>query len=76
MKFALGRKLQMTQLFDENGVVHPVTAVMLEPLKVTLLRTKERDGYDAVQVQYGKQKKEQTAAEGKKKSISQSCNEE
>ena len=67
MKFALGRKLQMTQLFDENGVVHPVTAVMLEPLKVTLLRTKERDGYDAVQVQYGKQKKEQTAAEGKKK---------
>lgn len=67
MKFALGRKLQMTQLFDENGVVHPVTAVMLEPLKVTLLRTKDRDGYDAVQVQYGKQKKEQTAAEGKKK---------
>lgn len=44
----------MTQLFDENGVVHPVTAVMLEPLKVTQLRTADRDGYEAVQVGYGK----------------------
>ena len=57
MKFALGRKLQMTQLFDENGIVHPVTAIMLEPLTVTLLRTAERDGYDAVQVGYGVRKK-------------------
>ena len=50
MKFVVGRKLQMTQLFDEEGVVCPVTAVALEPLQVTLLRTADRDGYDAVQV--------------------------
>ena len=43
----------MTQIFDENGVVHPVTAVALEPMKVAQLRTKERDGYEAVQVGYG-----------------------
>lgn len=53
MKFVLGRKLQMTQLFDENGVVRPVTVVALEPLEVSLCRTHERDGYEAVQVQYG-----------------------
>ena len=53
MKIALARKLQMTQIFDENGMVQPVTAVMLEPLWVTLTRTKERDGYEAVQVCFG-----------------------
>ena len=53
MKFVLGRKLQMTQLFDENGIVQPVTVVALEPLEVSLCRTHERDGYEAVQVRYG-----------------------
>ena len=46
----------MTQLFDENGIVRPVTAIVLEPLTVTLLRTTDRDGYDAVQVEYGDKK--------------------
>ena len=46
----------MTQLFDEEGIVYPVTAVALEPLKVTLLRTTERDGYDGVQVHYGEKR--------------------
>ena len=53
MKFVLGRKLQMTQLFNENGIVQPVTVIALEPLEVSLCRTHERDGYEAVQVQYG-----------------------
>ena len=57
MKFALGRKLQMTQLFDEDGVVYPVTAVEVEPSTVTLLRTADRDGYEAVQVGYGARSK-------------------
>ena len=57
MKFVLGRKLQMTQLFDDNGIVHPVTIVMLEPLKVTNVKTSARDGYEAVQVGYGKKVK-------------------
>ncbi|MCY4577034.1 MAG: 50S ribosomal protein L3 [Candidatus Kaiserbacteria bacterium] len=56
MKFVLGRKLQMTQLFDENGIVRPVTVVALEPLEVSLCRTDTRDGYEAVQVQYGDDK--------------------
>ena len=63
MKFVLGRKLQMTQLFDENGVVRPVTVVALEPLEVSLCRTDERDGYEAVQVQYGDGKKKQQRKE-------------
>ena len=59
----LGRKLQMTQLFDENGVVRPVTVVALEPLEVSQFRTTERDGYEAVQVQYGDSKKKQRRRE-------------
>ena len=57
MKFVVGRKLQMTQLFGEDGVVQPVTAVALEPLEVALCRSTDRDGYEAVQVQYGDSKK-------------------
>lgn len=57
MKFAIGRKLQMTQLFGEDGMVKPVTVIALEPLEVTMCRTQERDGYEAAQVEYGKKKK-------------------
>lgn len=53
MKFAMARKLQMTQIFDEHGAVHPVTVVSVEPMRISLLRTKATDGYDAVQVTYG-----------------------
>ena len=52
MKFVIGTKLQMTQMFDEEGIVHPVTIVGLEPLKVSIVRTDEKDGYGAVQVGY------------------------
>ena len=58
MKFVIGRKLQMTQVFNEDGVVQPVTVVALEPLEVALCRTDDRDGYEAVQVQYGDGKKQ------------------
>ena len=57
MKFVIGRKLQMTQLFDENGIVKPVTAVALEPLAVSMCRSREKDGYEAVQVSYGEKGK-------------------
>lgn len=49
----IGRKLGMTQVFDENGVVHPVTVVETGPCVVTQLRTMERDGYEAVQLGFG-----------------------
>lgn len=53
MKFVIGKKLQMTQIFDEEGMVHPVTVVGLENLKVTQLRVNDKDGYEAVQIGYG-----------------------
>jgi large subunit ribosomal protein L3 len=49
----LGRKLGMTRLFDENGVVTGATLVQAGPCFITLLRTPERDGYSAVQLGFG-----------------------
>jgi large subunit ribosomal protein L3 len=49
----LGRKLGMTRLFDENGVVTASTLVEAGPCFVTLVRTLERDGYIAVQLGFG-----------------------
>src|SRR5690349_444694 len=53
----LGRKLGMSQIFRENGVVVPVTAIEAGPVFVTQLKTTERDGYSAVQVGFGAAKK-------------------
>jgi large subunit ribosomal protein L3 len=49
----LGTKLGMTQLFDENNRVVPVTVVRAGPCVVTQIRTQENDGYTAVQLAYG-----------------------
>ena len=46
----LGRKVGMTQIFDESGNVVPVTVIEAGPCHVLQLRTVDRDGYDAVQV--------------------------
>lgn len=56
MKFILGTKLNMTQRFDEKGVVTPVTAISVAPNTITALKTTEKDGYTAVQVGSGDQK--------------------
>lgn len=53
MKIILGTKLHMTQLFDEDGRVHPVTVVKFSPAVVTQVKTAEKDGYSAVQVGFG-----------------------
>jgi large subunit ribosomal protein L3 len=50
MKFILGRKLNMTQIFDKEGVVHPATLVEAAPVVVSQVKTAEKDGYMAVQV--------------------------
>ena len=52
-KGILGRKLGMTQVFDESGQVTPVTVVKAGPCVVTAVRTPDRDGYSAVQFGYG-----------------------
>lgn len=46
----LGRKVGMTQLFDESGRVVPVTVILAGPCDVLQIRTVERDGYEAVQL--------------------------
>ncbi len=50
MKFLLGKKQGMTQVFDENGSVVPATVIEAGPCVVTQVRTEETDGYAAVQV--------------------------
>ncbi len=56
MKFILGTKVNMTEYFSEDGVVVPVTVVSVEPVTVTRVLEKSKDGYDAVQVGFGTQK--------------------
>lgn len=53
MKFTLGTKQNMTQVFDENGKVHPVTILTAGDLTVTQVKTIANDGYSAVQVAFG-----------------------
>ncbi|WP_292833790.1 50S ribosomal protein L3 [Microbacterium sp.] len=52
-KGLLGTKLGMTQVWDENGKLVPVTVIEVAPNVVTQVRTPERDGYNAVQIGYG-----------------------
>ncbi len=53
MKGILGRKVGMTQLFDEQGNVTPVTVIEAGPCYVTHIKTEETDGYNAVQLGFG-----------------------
>ena len=46
----LGKKIRMTQVFDANGRVQPVTVIAAGPCFVTQVKTKESDGYEAIQV--------------------------
>ena len=50
MPFIIGRKIEMTQQFKDDGTVVPVTLVRAEPNVVTQIRTQETDGYVAVQL--------------------------
>lgn len=52
-KAILGRKVGMTQIFDENGKVVPVTVVEAGPCVVIQKKTVETDGYEAIQVGFG-----------------------
>ena len=49
----LGKKIGMTQIFRENGGVTPVTLIEAGPCVVTQVKTRESDGYEAVQLGYG-----------------------
>ncbi|HJN62713.1 MAG TPA: 50S ribosomal protein L3 [Candidatus Paceibacterota bacterium] len=56
MKIALGTKQEMTQIFDEKGRVFPATILKTSPLKITALKTEDKDGYISVQVGTGEAK--------------------
>ncbi len=53
----LGKKIGMTQIFREDGRVVPVTVIQAGPCVVTQVKTKEADGYEAVQLGYGEVKR-------------------
>jgi len=58
----VARKAGMTQIFAEDGAAVPVTVLNVEPCHVIALRTAEKDGYDAIQVGFGKAPRVQTRA--------------
>lgn len=59
-KYMIGKKVGMTQIFDETGRVIPVTVVEVTPNYVTQIKTQKTDGYDAVQIGAFEQKKNLT----------------
>src|SRR5690606_39404941 len=52
----IGKKLGMTQIFEESGAVVPVTVVQAGPCPVVQVRTREKEGYEAVQLGFGEKK--------------------
>ncbi len=55
-KYILGTKQKMVQFFNEDGKCIPATLVQIGPVVVTQIKTKEKDGYDSVQVGFGSRK--------------------
>ncbi|MGP1608414.1 MAG: 50S ribosomal protein L3 [Clostridium sp.] len=55
-KGLIGKKIGMTQIFDENGVTIPVTVIEVANNRVVQVKTNELDGYEAVQLGYGEVK--------------------
>jgi large subunit ribosomal protein L3 len=64
----IGRKLGMTQIFDDSGVVHPVTVIECGPNVVTQVKSNETDGYEAVQLGFGIDKRLNKPEQGHRKS--------
>lgn len=60
----LGKKIGMTEVYDERGTVHPVTVVLAGPCIVTDIRTKEKHGYNAIQVGFLPAKKPNKPMQG------------
>lgn len=69
MKFILGKKLEMSQVFREDGTVVPVTLVQAGPCIVTQVRTSERDGYTAIQLGFLPAKRLTKSEEGHLKDL-------
>lgn len=57
MKGILGKKVGMTQIFDDTGEAIPVTIIEAGPCYVTQIKTQKRDGYEAIQLGFGQAKR-------------------
>lgn len=69
MKFVIGTKKGMTQVFDQDGNVHPVTVIASPKVTVTQVKTPDVDGYTAVQVGFGEKKDKNIAKAQKPKGL-------
>jgi large subunit ribosomal protein L3 len=56
----IGKKIGMTQIFDENGKVTPVTVIKADPCHIVCKRTVEQNGYEAIQLGYEEKKEKHT----------------
>jgi large subunit ribosomal protein L3 len=65
MKGILGKKIGSTQIFLEDGRLVPVTVIEAGPCKVVQIKTKEKDGYEALQVGFEEIKKEKNVPKGR-----------
>ncbi len=65
MKFILGKKLGMSQIYDQKGEVIPVTVIEAEPNTVVQVKKKEKDKYEAVQIGFGRRKPKNIAKQQK-----------
>jgi len=57
MKFILAQKIGMSQIFKETGEVVPVTIVKAGPVQITQIKKDEKDGYEAIQIGFGRKNK-------------------
>ena len=69
MKFILGKKVEMSQIFDEKGNVIPVTLISAGPCKISQVKNSEKDGYKAVQIGFDKKKRLTSALKGHLKDL-------
>jgi len=60
MKGIIGKKLGMTRIFNDQGRAVPVTVIEVGPCPVIQVKTKDSDGYDAIQIGFGKRKEKRT----------------
>lgn len=67
----LGRKLGMTQLFESDGKAVPVTVIETSPNIVVQVKTKDNDGYEAIQVGFGDRKRVNSPQKGHMKNLGQ-----
>jgi large subunit ribosomal protein L3 len=73
-KFILGKKLGMSQMFDKEGKVVPITLIEAGPCFITQIKIKEKDGYEAAQIGFGETKKIKKPRKGQLGRISKTQN--